>query len=59
MADTKVTLIFAVVDGNYYPQEVDSLWWQEEEAKKRANFLSGSWTVKVMGVQGVKGESHE
>ena len=42
--------IYAVVFGNYYPREVDSIWLTEELANKRAEQLEGDWRVVTMTV---------
>lgn len=40
--------VFAVINGNYFPREVDSLWTTREGARKRADHLGGMWDVEDM-----------
>lgn len=37
---------WAVICGNYYPREVDSVWRSELAADRRAEALGGMWTVE-------------
>jgi len=40
--------IYAVVFGNYFPRETDTLWSTEELAEERAEQLDGDWRVVPM-----------
>ena len=44
--------VFAVVYSNYHPREVDSLWWNEAEAQKKAEELGDGWEVERWDVEG-------
>ena len=46
--------VWAVVFSNYDPREIDSLWWNEEEASARAEELGEMWRVEKMAVEGRK-----
>lgn len=42
--------VYAVVFGNYFPRELDSLWKTKEMADTRADSLDGDWRVVEMTV---------
>lgn len=46
----KHRFVYAVRFGNYHPFEIDSLWFKESSAQKRADALGGMWYVQPMTV---------
>ena len=47
--------VFAVVQGNYYPMEIDlPLYKHKEMAQLRADKLGGQWCVKPVNIDETK-----
>lgn len=45
--------VFAVCYSNYFPNEIDSIWFSEVDARAYANKLGPNWGVCAMKVFGV------
>ena len=50
LAAPTLSACFAVVQSNYEPLEVDSLWAHKEDAESRAFYLGNSWRVRELQI---------
>ena len=51
IAQIESPTVYAVIYMNYFPRQVDSLWFTEAGAEKRASELGDGWAVEPTSVE--------